>query len=64
LAALGLSLAVLEDAAGQSLEPEEVEVVYPVGAAALAAAEGSAHMYPRMLPSRVKGSAGVGLSGG
>jgi hypothetical protein len=37
--------------------------VYPVGAAALAAADGSAHMLCRILPSCVKGWAGVALSG-
>ena len=61
--ALGLSLAVLENDAGLSLDPEAVDVVYPVGAAALAAADGSAQMLCRMLPSAMNGWAGVALSG-
>ena len=61
--ALGLSLDMLENDAGLSLEPEDVDNVYPVGAAALAAADGSAQMLCRMLPSGMNGWAGVALSG-
>ena len=61
--ALGLSLDMLENDAGLSLEPEDVDNVYPVGAAALAAADGSAQMLCRMLPSEMNGWAGVALSG-
>jgi hypothetical protein len=50
-----------EEDAGLSLDPEAVE--YPVGAAALAAGDGSAQMLCRMLPSGVNGWAGVALSG-
>ena len=53
--ALGLSLDMLENDAGLSLEPEDVDNVYPVGAAALAAGDGSAQMLCRMLPSGVNG---------
>ena len=61
--ALGLSLDMLENDAGLSLEPEDVDNVYPVGAAALAAADGSAQMLCRILSSGLKGWAGVALSG-
>jgi hypothetical protein len=54
---------MLENDAGLSLDPEDVDIVYPVGAAALAAADGSAQMLCRMLPSGVYGWAGVALSG-